>query len=189
MSRPYVIALGTVLGGLALAVGSITALGAVGKEPWLSILFVASFPIAGVATAMLTRRMKRRAETQTIEQLDQQGLILREKCEARRAFQVEEFEDEGCQYFIELKNGSVLFLCGQYLYDYEPADGRFEARRPRTFPCTEFTLLRHKETGDILDVFCGDWYEIRTLKRKARRIAASLYTRFRKEVLPPFGWN
>jgi hypothetical protein len=68
---------------------------------------------------------------------------------------VEEFDDEGCQYFIELKNGSVLFLCGQYLYDYEPmGDGR-KLKQPRRFPCTEFTILRDKRDGLIVDVICG----------------------------------
>jgi hypothetical protein len=155
MSRSIIIALGTVLGGLVLYVGSTTLLGIVGKEPWLSIAFIASFIVAGVLTALVTRRASPPAEILTIDGLEKRGLLIYETYEATRAFQVEEFEDEGCQYFVELKQGPVMFLCGQYLYDYEPADGRWEAKRPRRFPCTEFTLLRHKETRDILDVVCG----------------------------------
>ena len=114
--------------------------------------------VAGIVSAFATRRMPKTSGTDeclTIEQMEQQGLLLHEKHEATRAFQVEEFEDEGCQYFIELKNGSVLYLCGQYLYDYEPADGRWEAKCPRKFPCAEFELLRSRKSGEVLDVVPG----------------------------------
>ncbi len=155
MSRPIIIAFGTVIGGLVLFVGSTTVLGIVGKEPWMSIALIASFIVAGILTALVARQAASPVENLAIEELEQQGLLIHEKHEALRAFQVEEFEDEGCQYFLELKNGSVLFLCGQYLYDYEPADGKWEAKRPRKFPCTEFTVLRDKRSGFILDVVCG----------------------------------
>ena len=156
MSRPIVIAAGTVMGGLLLFIGILHLPGVKPKEPWDSIGFLCSFVVAGVLTALATRRMAKSSkptENLTIEQMEQQGLLVREKYEATRAFQVEEFEDEGCQYFIELTNGSVLFLCGQYLYDYEPMEGaRTQARK---FPCTEFTVLRDKRDGLIVDVVCG----------------------------------
>jgi hypothetical protein len=47
----------------------------------------------------------------------------------------------------------VLFLCGQYLYDYEPMEGA--RKQPRKFPCTEFTILRDKRDGLIVDVVCA----------------------------------
>ena len=45
-----------------------------------------------------------------------------ERFTASRAFAVEEFEDEGSHYFVDLTDNRVLFLSGQYLYDYEPLE-------------------------------------------------------------------
>ena len=158
MSRPVIILAGTVLGGLALFVGIINLFGLPPREPGKTIAFVSSFVAAAAVSTFVTRRMaasSRPAENLTIEEMEQQGLLIHEKYEATRAFQVEEFEDEGCQYFIELKNGSVLFLCGQYLYDYEPLGNEPKQKQPRKFPCTEFTVLRDKRDGLIVDVVCG----------------------------------
>lgn len=155
MLRAVIIVFGTFVGGLAVYIAATTFLGIVGREPWMSIAFFASFIIVGAALALVTRtKGAAKQENLNLEQMAQRGLLVHEKCEARRAFQMEEFEDEGCQYFVELKNGSVLFLCGQYLYDYEPANGGSRAR-PRQFPCTEFTVLRHKEFGWVVDVNCA----------------------------------
>jgi hypothetical protein len=157
MTRSKIILLGTVTGGLVLYIGSTTLLGIVGKEPWMSIAMFASFIVMGLLCAFLTRSMAppTRGENLTIAELEKQGLLTHERHEATRAFEVEEFEDEGCQYFVGLKNNSVLFLCGQYLYDYVPADDGRGFKRERKFPCTEFTLHRDKRDGLIVDVACG----------------------------------
>ena len=120
-------------------------------EPGKTIALLASFVTAAAASVLGTRRMaaSKPGENLTIEEMEEQGLLIHEKHEATRAFQVEEFEDEGCQYYLELKNGRVLYLCGQYLYDYEPMEDQ-----PRKFPCTQFTLLRDKRHGWIVDVLC-----------------------------------
>jgi hypothetical protein len=156
--RSILIAFGTVFGGLLVFVGVIKVFGLAPKEPGKTIAFVSSFVAAAVASTLATRRLagaSSKGERLTLEEMEQQGLLVHEKHEATRAFQVEEFEDEGCQYFIELKNGSVLYLCGQYLYDYEPMDGGPTGRLARKFPCTAFTLLRDKRHGWIVDVECG----------------------------------
>ena len=36
------------------------------------------------------------------------------------------------------------FLSGQYLYDYEPISDDPDANEARSFPCTEFTVRRHR---------------------------------------------
>lgn len=82
--------------------------------------------------------------------LEESGLLTHQSFRALRAFQLEEFEDEGSQYFLELEDHSVLYLSGQFLYEYEPAD-----EKPRRFPCTEFTIRRHKNNGYIVDVLCS----------------------------------
>ncbi|HEX4351085.1 MAG TPA: hypothetical protein VH251_11890 [Verrucomicrobiae bacterium] len=155
MPRGILIAMGTFLGGFALYVASVKLLGVVGREPSMTIIFVASFVIVGVAMFLLTRRALPRVENLSLEEMEKLGLLAHEGYQAKRAFQVEEVEDEGVQYFIELRNGTVLFLCGQYLYDYEPADGDARTKQPRKFPCTEFSVLRHKQHGWIVDIEPG----------------------------------
>ena len=97
----------------------------------------------------------RKTNEELLTELRRDGLLTEEQHRAERAFAVEEFEDEGSQYFIELDDGRVLFLCGQYLYEDEP-----EGEEPRRFPCTEFTILRHKKHGYVVDLVCtGDVFE------------------------------
>jgi hypothetical protein len=51
--------------------------------------------------------------------------------------------------------GRVLVLSGQYLYDDEPISDGAEVNQPRSFPCTEFTIRRHKNEGYGADIRCG----------------------------------
>ncbi|MCL1888067.1 MAG: hypothetical protein FWF96_04265 [Kiritimatiellaeota bacterium] len=82
-------------------------------------------------------------------------MLQRERFRAVRAFQVEEFEDEGSQYFIELEDGRVLFLVGQYMDGHGPCEAWGNApATPRAFPCVEFEVLRHRVEKYALDVAC-----------------------------------
>jgi hypothetical protein len=156
MRRSTIIILGTWLGGVAIYACVIKLFGLAPREPDKTTAFISSFVAAGIVSTLATWRMAKSSkptENFTIEEMEQRGLLLREQHEAARAFQVEEFEDEGCQYIIELKNGAVLYLCGQYLYDYEPMEGA--RKQARKFPCTEFTVLRDKRHGWVVDVVCG----------------------------------
>ena len=87
--------------------------------------------------------------------LETQGLLFDQSFKARRCFQVEEFEDEGSHYFIELEGGNVLFLSGQYLYDYEPLKKGSEIVRPRSFPNSEFVVRRHKLKDFVVHIACS----------------------------------
>jgi len=82
--------------------------------------------------------------------LDEQGLLVAEQFRAMRALEVDEFEDEGLSYFLELESGGILFLSGPYLYDYAT-----RIDRSRAFPSTEFTVRRHKQKGHVVDIVCG----------------------------------
>jgi len=99
--------------------------------------------------------LSRKTLAEQISELERQGLLVRQQFQAVRAFGVEEFEDEGLHYFIELLDGRVLFLSGQYLYDYEPISDDPELNRLRQFPCTEFEVLRHKDAGYVIDINCA----------------------------------
>jgi hypothetical protein len=88
-----------------------------------------------------------------IRALESQGLLTSEDFVALRAFEVEEMEDEGMHFYVELQDKRVLFLSGQYLYDYEPTadSGTGRARR---FPCSEFILRRHRVENYVADLVC-----------------------------------
>jgi hypothetical protein len=89
-----------------------------------------------------------------LRQLEESGLVESTEFRAVRSFGVEEFEDEGLHYYLELMDGRVLFLSGQYLYEYEPSDDGPESSQPRRFPCSEFTVRRHKIEGYVVTVEC-----------------------------------
>jgi hypothetical protein len=65
------------------------------------------------------------------------------------AIRVEEFEDEGSQYFLKLSDGRVLFLAGQYLYEHE---------RARTFPCKRIRTTRAPNSRLLIDLACEGPY-------------------------------
>jgi hypothetical protein len=93
------------------------------------------------------------AEERLLE-LESAGLLDWTDYGVTRAFGVAESEDEGLHYYLELDDGRVLFLTGQYLYDSEPAGDDAESIRRRRFPCSEFTIRRHIKEGYVADIQC-----------------------------------
>ena len=129
--------------------------------PWLmGILFaMVLFVLAGVSMFLLNKKGHRpsdlgKSHEERMAELASQSLIVSETFQATRVFGVEEFEDEGLHYFIELADRSVLYLTGQYLYDFEQIADDTEVNQPRTFPCSEFTVQRHKSEGYVVDIIC-----------------------------------
>ena len=129
-----------------------------GYPPWVTSLPMA---VLGLVFVGLARRLfggkqsPPGVEAETLRRLALDGLLVCEIFRARRAFRVEEFEDEGSHYYVELDDGRVLFLSGQYLYDCEPElDGKAVVR-PRLFPCTEFAVWRHRQQHYVVYMICG----------------------------------
>ncbi len=89
------------------------------------------------------------------EQAEQEGLLASTRYRANRFFQVEECKDEGLHYFIELHDGSVLYMNGPYLSAFEPHKLFNLIDRPRKFPCTEFVVKRDREDGGVIDIQCS----------------------------------
>lgn len=110
---------------------------------------------------------------EVMRRLEEDGLLVARDFQARRAFGVQEYDDEGLHYFLELSDGRVLFLSGQYLYEYEPSEDDPENRAPRRFPCTDFTILRHKVEGYVVKLICRgtvlepEWIALPFPKQKA----------------------
>jgi len=129
--------------------------------PWLMGIFfvLLLFVLAGVSLFLFNKRgcrpsLSGKSVAEQIAELESQGLLVSETFQATRAFQVEEFEDEGSHYFIELADRGVLYLNGQYLCDYEPITDDPELNQPRRFPCSRFTVQRHKTAGYVVDIVC-----------------------------------
>jgi hypothetical protein len=100
-----------------------------------------------LASWRIARRLFPPPKYPTVEELEKQGLIEVREFSARRAFQVYEFEDEGPAYFVELEDGRVLYLCGQYLDDVVEITDDPESNQPALFPCARFRLRTRKDTG------------------------------------------
>jgi hypothetical protein len=67
------------------------------------------------------------------------------------ALQVEEVEDEGAQFFLELEDGRILFVMGQYLWDADDESAHF--------PNRELLITRLPHAGDIFDMKCvGEYF-------------------------------
>jgi hypothetical protein len=145
-----------VFAGLLLAVGFISSVLPKNFPPAITGIALAGFMLILAITAFFFFNRRgadlsgyKSAEEQ-IRELEQKSLLGKSDYKASRAFGIEEFEDEGSHYFIELEDGSVLYLNGQYLYGYEPIG----VKQPRSFPCTEFTILRHKVEGWVAALQC-----------------------------------
>ena len=90
----------------------------------------------------------------TLAGLRDRGLVVSDEFRAQRAFHVAEYDDEGPHYFLELANGGVLYLSGQYLYDFEPIADDPDLNQPRQFPCTHFVTHRHRTERYVVELQC-----------------------------------
>lgn len=145
--------------GIAVVVGVVALLGAFETLWGILVAPVLALVILGLmvlAFGLFNQRLKFDGKTaeERVREMREQGLLVDEPYTAKRAFAVEEFEDEGSTYFVELTDGRVLFLNGQYLYEYEPIVDEAELNQPRLFPCTEFTVVRHKDNGFVVEIDC-----------------------------------
>ncbi len=145
--------------GLAAAIGALGGFDSFPRWGLGPVVMVATFALLALALWLFNPRgsdpFGRRTSEEHLRALEQQGLLESTEFRAVRAFGVEEFDDEGLHYFLELIDGRVLVLSGQYLYDGEPIADDPEMNRPRAFPCTAFTLRRHKTEGSVVDIRCG----------------------------------
>jgi hypothetical protein len=147
--------------GLLVAVALLGNMGVLDRAPeWLVASSMALLMFALLATALWLFNAKgsdpfhRLTAEQHIQELLRLGLLESTTFRATRAFGVEEYEDEGLHYFIELVDRRVLFLSGQYLYDFEPMTDE-GAKIGRSFPCSEFTVRRHLKERFVVDIECG----------------------------------
>ena len=141
--------------GLVFAAGAIALFGAfhhAGFRVIAIVIFVyLSMLMITIAVMMDYPPLPRQPRMNEIaDELEQRQLLTSSSFCADRAFRVDECNGEGPHYFLELEDGGILHLSGNYLYDYEPGEGS-----PRHFPCTRFTIRRHADLGHVVDIVCG----------------------------------
>lgn len=89
--------------------------------------------------------------------------------------QQEEYNDEGPIYYMDIGQGKLLFVCGQWMFDqstyralseFGKEDNDDENWPP--FPCAEFVLYRVSESGKVLQIEIkgAKLSPVRTIKRK-----------------------
>ena len=117
------------------------------------MLFLLCVALLAFITKWLLRKQITAAEY--LAKLEAQGLVQADLYRAKRAFQISAWANEGPHYFIELADASVLYLNGDKLYDYEPIDDDPELNQARQFPCTEFTVRKHRTKNELLELVCA----------------------------------
>jgi len=150
--RALITSVGTLVGGGLLYVAVLKLLGIVGKEPWMSIALFGSFIVAGVVSWRIAKRLVPPVKYPTLADLKQQGLIETVEFSAKRAFQVYGFDDEGPSDFVELTDGRVLHLWGQYLDDLAEITDDPGNNQSQLFPCARFRVTRRRDTGQVYAV-------------------------------------
>ncbi len=140
--------------------------------PWLGLSLCAlSFAAGGTIAWFAIGRPSPKLTSFDTPDYESLGLLTSRKFKAERAFEVEPFEDEGPHFFIGLEDGTVLFLCGQYLFDYLEIADDPDLAQAATFPSTEFEVRSHKNEHWTHSVVCRGRYlkpEI-TLPRYSKR--------------------
>lgn len=130
---------------VAIWVGSLLAVYALvptGRDDWIAIPVSLLALVFGtwLGFRMLSRRPTYERQ-KPISELLSEGIAESQEFSALRAFEVEEFEDEGRHFFVELEDKRVLYLCGQYLYDTN-----------EQFPSSDFSVIRNKTEGWVYEV-------------------------------------
>lgn len=141
-------------------------LGELGLPIWIAVptgLFLAAVVgLLGTAAhhVLDDRLFGERGPIESVEDLAASGLLQSTSYRARRACEIEAFDDWGPHYLLELEDLSILLLSGQFLCDYDPVDYDIEHDQPRRFPCTEFVVHQHRSKGYVIEIDCrGDVIE------------------------------
>lgn len=119
---------------------------ALGLPHWLSVSLLAGFSIL-VFLLDIWFFSRPQTHAQKLAALETKGLVEYKTYQAKRAFSIEGINRNGAEYYLELVDGSVLYLVEECLKTYEPHDSQ-----PRRFPCTEFEIGYHKLLNTVVDV-------------------------------------
>jgi hypothetical protein len=136
------------LGGAIAAffVGALVALFVIGFFPGLVEVGGPAALVVGIVAAVWVyfraQRAERRVEAAATFRAElADGVVEVTRYRAVDAISVAEAEDEGLSFFLRLQDGEVLFISGQYLYEFEGT----------AFPSTLFEVTRTPTSRIVLD--------------------------------------
>lgn len=110
---------------------------------------------AGIMISVILHSPNCRHSSLSLPQLEEMGMVATTEYRATRAIEVEESEDEGLYFLLDIGEGKTLCMAGQDLYGYElgfedeDVDGNPRVSR---FPNSHFQLKQHRENGYWLDI-------------------------------------
>lgn len=128
---------------------------------WPAIALISGAGAAAFAVAMWLFHPKgsdpfhRKSREQYLADLEALGLLDARSYRVTRAFTADPHDDEGPLYFMEVEDGGILYLGGQYLWDYEPMADDELGEQPRRIPCTELTVRWHRRDESVVDLVCS----------------------------------
>jgi hypothetical protein len=82
------------------------------------------------------------------------------QCSAVEAIELEQLEEEGLAFFLDLENRDILFVEGDYLYELawgeDPGDhvDLDEVEKEGRFPNRHFQLIRAPHSGHVFQIVC-----------------------------------
>ena len=91
-----------------------------------------------------------------VARLESSGKAVREFYESNRAITVDDYRTGCIAYLVDVGDAGLLCLYGQDYFEFSPIDDDPDFNQPRRFPTSDFSLSRHKRTGDVLQLFPGD---------------------------------
>jgi hypothetical protein len=150
----------SILGGavfVAVFAAVMAGLSRVACPTWLAavpILIISALAVFGLRSILERSRPGTRPIEVDLKGMASTGCLASCEYRARRALQIEELEDEGSHYVLELEDGSVRYFTGPHFCEYEPCENDPELSQPRRFPCTEFTVHRHRKGERVVHIDC-----------------------------------
>jgi hypothetical protein len=112
--------------------------------------------IAGIAVIeRIWRAWKKRFKLPSAYQEDlEEGKVEVLHVRATDVAEIEEVEDLGLNFFLDVGDSQLLFLTGQYLYELAHHIGEDEVKRPGTFPNRQLEIVRAPRSRRLLGVAC-----------------------------------
>ncbi len=101
------------------------------------------------------RRVRKVSWEDHVERLEAEGKAARNEYQAIGAVSVEDLNTGSLMHFIDIGEGRILCLFGQYYYEFEPIDDDSDLNQPRRFPTKQFALLRSVKNDEVLGLFPG----------------------------------
>lgn len=115
--------------------------------------------LAGIAAALLSvflfnagfiRRLKGQSDRDYLNELLAKGEAVTEHYTVNAAISFEDLSTGSQAHLLDIGNGNVMCLYGQYLYDYEPIEDDPEINQDRKFPTRQFSVVRRLKDAEIL---------------------------------------